>query len=286
MTRIRTALIAAALISALAAVPVAAKPKAKGAATFRLEIKGEQLTTWSYEKQMVPQCDFPDSETGRLYLSFKTYKHGEAARPLVKAKRGPGGGIELRLVRDDITLSADAVMERSYRTLYSQIAACPNGEAGGEGGGNVDVIGTNKCKADGSLDFYIGSSLEEVANPLYPTDLADRKPPKAALYFSADPYWLGSTASDHNLPSACVAEGQGDAAIGLDESQGEWAGAVIPVGASLPAKKLLGGKAKKTVVEFGRTVKYPNAVQTYAGPPHTKGKTRIDVTFTLTRVGR
>lgn len=286
MTRIRAALIAAALISLLAAGQATAA-KSKGAkpkaATFRLEIKGEQLTTWTYDKVKAPQCDYPESESGRQYLTFSTYKTGDAARPLVKAKPGPGGGVKLSFVRNDLTISADAVMERNYRTLYSQIAACPGGEAGGENG-NVDAIGSAHCTADGSLDFYFGSTLDEVANPVYPTDLEKRKPPKAALFFSADQYWLGSNASDHNLPSACVAEGQGEAAIGLDESQGEWGGSVIPVVGSLPAKKLLGGKAKKTVVELGRTVNYPNAVQTYAGPPNTKGKTRIDVTLTFTRV--
>jgi len=285
MRGIRAALAAIALLSLFAAGAATAKPKAPKpkAGSFRLEIKGEQLTTWSYEKVMAPSCDFPESESGRQYISFHTYRSGEAARPLVKLKPAPGGGVSVKFVRNDITISADAKLRRDYRTLYSQIGDCPGGEAGGESG-NVDAIGTENCSADGSLDLYVGGKLEEVENPLYPTDLGERKAPKASIYFGADPYWLDSDASDHNLPSACVASGQGHAAIGLDESQGEWAGALIPVGGSLTAKKLLGSKQKKVVVELGRTVAYPNAVQTYAGPPSTKGKTRIDVTLTFTRV--
>lgn len=285
MRRTCAALVALALVALLAAGPATAKPKGakpKGG-TFRLEIKGEQLTTWSYEKQMAPSCDFPQSEGGRQYISFETYRHGDAARPLVKVKRAPGGGVSVKFVRNDITISASARLKREYRTLYSQIGDCPGGEAGGESGGNVDAIGTENCRALGSLDVFVDPKLEEVENPYYPTDLGKRKAPKAALYFGADPYWLGSIASDHNLPSACEAEGKGDAAIGLDESQGEWAGAVVPVVGSLPANKLLGAK-KKVVVELGRTIAYPNAVQTYAGPPHTKGKTRIDATLTFTPV--
>ncbi len=262
--------------------PASAKPKS---ATFRLEIKGEQLTTWDYQKEMLPQCDWPETEAGRQYIEFATYGSGDAARPKVKAKKVPGGGVALKFARNDITLTADADLKRDYRRLYSQISECPDGGPFGGGDGPPrDAIGTAKCKALGDLDIYLGSSIEEVESPSYPTDLANRKAPKAPLYFGADPYWVGSEASDHNLPSACTAGGQPDADIGIVESQGEWAGAVIPTVASLPAKKLLGSNKKRTVVEFGRTVKYPNEVQTYGGPPHTTGKTRIDATFEFTRV--
>ena len=60
---------------------------------------------------------------------------------------------------------------------------------------------------------------------------------------------------------------------------------MIPAVSSLSAKKLLASKKKKTKVEFSRTVKYPNEIQTYTGPPSTTGKTTMDATFTFTRVG-
>lgn len=268
---------------ALAAKPKGAASKPKSG-LFRLEIRGEQLTTWDYEKTMAPECDFPEVESGRQYIVFGTYTVGDAARPKVKAKRGPGGGVKLRLVRGDVTISAKGELERKYSRLYSQISACPDGGSGGGETANQDAVGTNRCTASGSLDFFLGSSIEEVENPLYTSDLSDRKPPKAPLYFAADPYWLDSTASDHNLPSACAASGQPNVDLGLAESEGEWAGALIPVAGSLPAKKLLDPRRRKTVVSFGRSVSYPNEIQTYAGPPRTKGKTRIDVTLTFTRV--
>ena len=278
----KTRIVIAAAIAAALVVgsPAAAKPKKPG--TFRLEIKGEQLTTWNYQKEMEPQCDFPEYASGSQYIQFETYDTGDAARPKVTAKAAKGGGVELAFVRDDITISAQAELERNYDVLYSQISDCPDGDAGGDSG-NQDARGTDRCEARGSLDVYLGASIGEVESPSYPTDLTDEGAPKAPLYFGADPWWLGSDASDHNLPAACAAEGQPNADIGIVESQGEWAGAVIPVVASLPAKKLLDPKRRKTVIEFGRTVKYPNEVQTYGGPPHTTGQTRIDATFTFTR---
>lgn len=289
MTRMRAVMLAVGLISLLVAGSAVAKPKkggkVKAAGMYRLEIDAEQLTTWNYNKEQLPQCDYPTIESGRQYLQVKTYDSGEAAKPLVKVTKGPKGGVKLKFVRKDLTLSAEAELERNYDILYSQISDCPNGEAGGDGT-NQNAVGTNHCTANGSLDFFFGSKLEEVANPLYPTDLEGKKAPKAPIYFGADPYWLDSTSSDHNLPSACDATNQGQSDLGLDETQGEWPGALIPVVGSLPAKKLLGSKSKVTKVSFGRTVNYPNAVQTYAGPPHTTGKTRVDVTLTFKRVGK
>lgn len=267
----------------IAAPATAAKPKS---GTFKLEIEGEQLTTWTYEKQQQPSCDWPESESGRQYIEFGTYDFGETARPKVKVKRAPGGGVALDFVRDDITMTAEAQLERNYRSLYTQQTECPGG--GGPFGGDgppQDAIGTNKCRVLGELDLYIGSSIEEVEDPSYPTGLADAKPPKAGFFFAGGPYW-GSTPDTGSLPAECSDEGQPNADIGIVESQGEWAGAVIPAGASLAAKDVLTPKSKKTTVEFSRSVKYPNEVQTYGGPPHTNGKTVMDATFTFTRVKR
>jgi hypothetical protein len=280
---------AVALVVLLAVGSAAAKPKAKPklkAATFQLEIKGEQLTTWKYTKAMAPSCDWPEGASGRQYIEFGTYKTGDSARPKVKAKPVPGGGVELKLLRKNITLTADADLKRSQDVLYSQMSPCPGGgdSGGGTEGKTPDVHDQARCTALGDLDLFLGKSIEEVEHESYPTELADSKPPKAPLYFAADPFWVNSTSSDSNLPSACVASGMPNADIGIAESQGEWAGALIPVAGSLPAAKLLKGKRKVTVVELGRTVKYPNAVQSWAGPEHTTGSTRIDLTLTFKRL--
>jgi hypothetical protein len=279
--RVTTACAVAVLAALIAAGPAAAKLKP---ATFRLEIKGEQLTTWSYAKDVQPTCDWPETESGRQYIRFNTYTVGDSARPKVKAKPAAGGGVRLKFARENVTLQAEAELERTYDRLYGQQSECPDpGSSGGTGDPAPDVHGTSRCEALGDLDLYLGTGLDEVENPSYPTDLADAKPPKAPLFFAADPWWVGSDASDHNLPAACAASGQADADIGVVESQGEWAGALIPVGGSLPAAKLLDRKRKKTVVELGRTVKYPNAVQTYVGAPQTTGQTRIDMTLAFKR---
>jgi hypothetical protein len=279
--------VAAALAALLCVTPAAAKPKAKakGAATFALEIEGEQLTTWSYTKEMAPSCDWPETASGRQYISFETYGSGDGAVPKVKAKAAPGGGVELTLLSKEVRLSAGAELKRSQDILYSAQSSCPDGgDSGGTGTQGPDVHETAKCKGIGDLDLFLGSSLEEVENPSYPTDLAAAKAPKAPIYLAADAYWVNSDASDHNLPAACVASGMPNADIGITESQGEWAGALIPVAGSLPAAKLLRGKSKVTEVHLGRTVSYPNPVQKYAGPPHTTGRTRIDLTLKLRRL--
>jgi hypothetical protein len=277
------ALALAAALAVAAPAAAAAKPKP---ATFKLEIKGEQLTTWTYEKDMQPSCDWPESAAGRQYISFGTYDFGDTARPKVKAKRTAGGGVALEFLRDDITLTAEAEAERHYRSLYTQQSECPGG-GGPYGGGDgpvTDAVGTDRCREIGELDLYLGSSIEEVEDPSYPTGLTEAKPPKAPLFFAGGPYWGSLPGS--SLPADCSESGQPNADIGIVESQGEWAGAVIPAGSSLKAKRLLDPKRKRTEVEFSRTVAYPNEVQTYGGPPHTTGKTTMDATFTFTRVGR
>jgi hypothetical protein len=233
---------------------------------------------------MAPSCDWPETEAGRQYIEFETFPAGPTKSPKVKVKRAPGGGVTLDFARDDITLYAEAQLERNYRRLFSQQSECPDG-GGPYGGGDPvpDAIGTNTCREIGELDLYLGSSIEDVEDPSYPTGLAGSKSPKAPFFFAGSPYW-GS--SNESLPTDCYESGQPDADIGITESQGEWAGAVIPAGGSVPAKQLLGSRKGKAKFELGRTVSYPNAVQTWGGPPHTTGKTTMDVTFTFTRLGR
>lgn len=288
MKRFTIPCIAAALVALLAVAPAGAKPKPKPAklkgATFELQIKGEQLTTWKYTKQQAPSCDWPEGASGRQYIEFATYRRGDSAKPKVKVKPVRGGGVAVKVLGKNITLTADADLERTEDVLYSQMSPCgESGEAGGEEPG-PDVHQTSRCKGLGDLDFFLGKSIEEVEHESYPTELADAKAPKAPIYFAADPFWVYSTSSDNNLPSACVAQGTPGADIGIVESQGEWAGALVPVAGSLPAKTLLKGKRKVTTVELGRTVTYPNAVQTWGGPEHTTGKTRIDLTLTFKRL--
>ena len=285
--RICAAAIAVAVAAGAPAVADAKpkKPKAPKSATYRLEIKGEQLTTWNYIKEQAPSCDFPEYGKGSQYIDFGTYAHGDTAKPKVKIKRGPGDTIVWDFARDDITMLAEARLERHYDVLYSQISDCPPGQ-GPFGGGDppADARGTSKCREIGELDIALATSAEDMADPSYPTQLDTAKPPKSPLYFAGLPYW-SLQASDHSLPAKCAESGQHNADIGIVESQGEWPGGVIPAVSSLSAKKLLGSKKKKTKVEFSRTVKYPNEVQTYAGPPSTTGKTTMDATFTFTRVG-
>jgi hypothetical protein len=287
----KSSIVAASIAALLAVVAPAAaigkpkKPKAPRSATFRLEIKGEQLTTWKYIKEQAPPCDFPEYANGSQYIEFGTYEHGDTAKPKVKIKRAPGDTVAWEFVRDDITMTAEARLERNYDILYSQISDCPPG--GGPFGGEdppADAHGTNECRETGELDLALSTSAEEIAHPSYPTPLDDAKPPKSPLYFAGLPYWT-LNASDNGLPALCGESGQDGADIGIVESQGEWAGGVITAVSSLSAKKLLGARKRKTKVEFNRSVRYPNAIQTYAGPPSTTGKTTMDATFTFTRVG-
>ncbi len=282
-------LLLSALLALLAFAPATAMAKPKGkpkAATFRLEISGEQLTTWSYSKVMEPSCDFPEFGSGRQYIEFGTYPSGPTARPKVKIKPAKGDTISWDFARDDIAMLADADMEAERHTLYSQITPCEPGQ--GPFGGDdppVDVHDSPRCRQVGEIDIALGTSAEDIYDESYPTGLEDAKAPKSPLYFVGIPAWF-SDASDHNLPAACAEDGSFGADIGVVESQGEWAGGIIAAGSSLSAKKLLGSKKKRTEVEFSRTVSYPNDVQTYGGPPTTRGKTTMNATFTFTRVGR
>jgi hypothetical protein len=119
-----------------------------------------------------------------------------------------------------------------------------------------------------------------VANISYPTELETQPEPKASIYFAADGVWGPS----QSLASYCSETGQDGAQYGLADGQGEYPGNILPVVGSLPAKKLLNPKSKRTVVQLGRTVHYPNEIQSYVGGPVSAGKTRVDVTLTFTRV--
>jgi hypothetical protein len=269
-----------AAVGALAA-PAAAKPKS---ATFKLTIQGEQLTKWKYDKQQAPSCDWPENEIGQQYIEFETPDFGKSKNTKVKVTRAKGGGATFEQLRNDYVLTAHAEAERDYRIMYSLMSDC-GPDPGPFGGGDppADAIGSARCDVYGEVDLYLGATIEEVESPYYQTELRDQKPPKAPIYFAADPWW-GFGFGDQNLPAVCTEAGQPNAQIGIGESQGEWAGAIIPAAGSLPAKKLLNGKAKKATVEVGRTVKYPNSIQTWGGPEITTGTTRMDATLTFKRV--
>ena len=285
----RASILLTAILALVAVAPATtfAKPKKKPkAATFRLEISGEQLTTWSYSKVMEPSCDFPESASGRQYIEFGTYDSGPIARPKVKISPAKGDTISWKFARDDVALTAEADLEANRDTLYSQITPCEPGQ--GPFGGEdppADAHDSPRCSELGEIDLALGTSAEDIEDPSYPTGLGDAKEPKSPFYFVGIPYW-SSDASDHNLPAACAEQGVYGADIGIVESQGEWPGGIIAAGSTLSAKKLLGSKKKRTTVDFSRTVQYPNDIQTYAGPPTTRGKTTMDATFTFTRVGK
>ena len=136
--------------------------------------------------------------------------------------------------------------------MYSQMTPCPPGQ--GPFGGEdppPDPIGTAKCSEVGELDLYLGNALEEVENPSYPTGLEEAKTPKTPYYFAAGAHW-GYAPGEESLPARCAADNQPDADIGVTESQGEWAGEIIPAVGKLDARKLLAKGGKKTKVEFHR----------------------------------
>jgi hypothetical protein len=260
----------------------AAKPKTKlKPRTFRIEIKGEQLTTWKYDKQMQPSCDWPEHENGRQYISFNTARFGPTKKPKAKVVPRKGGGVTLEWARDDITMIAKGQSVRNFRILYSQMTPCKPGQ--GPFGGDPpppDPIGTAKCSELGELGLVLGNSIEEVEHPSYPTGLTDGDAPKSALWLTGDPLW-GYEPGMESFPALCDANGQYNADIGITESQGEWAGAIPPIAGQLDVKRLL-GKGKKTKVDLHRVIRYPNEVQTWGGPEHTTGKTVIDATVTFT----
>ncbi len=268
---------ALAVAFAAAGPAAAAKPKP---AKFLMSVKGEQLTTWKYVKQVAPLCDWPVFEDGRQALDFRSVGKSQVTLKPVK------GGVMLHFAKGDgLAIRADADLERNFRILYSQMSDCPSGAGpfGGEGPPS-DEIGTATCTMDGEVEPYIGKEIGEVENPAYPTGLPNTGKGDH-LFFAADALWPSSD-SYHSLPAACDESGQYNADMGLTETQGEWAGAVVPAGTKISSRRLLDPKHKKTTVEIGRTVNYPNDVQTWGGPPKTTGKTRMDATITFTRLGK
>ena len=98
------------MLLALAAIaPAASNAKPKGKvkpATFKLEITGEQLTTWNYIKQQEPSCDFPEMASGTQYIDFETYVNGEIGPMKVKVSQAPGDTVGLKYLDEDATLLA------------------------------------------------------------------------------------------------------------------------------------------------------------------------------------
>lgn len=276
----KTLVCAVALAAAMvAAAPVAAAPKLKPG-KFTMRVTGEQLTTWKYVKQVAPSCDWPEFGDGRQYIDFHS-----VGKPKVTLKPVEGGVKLVFAKGEGLNIRADAELERNYRILYSQMSDCPPGSGpfGGEGP-PPDEIGTATCAMDGELEAYVGKEIGEVENPSYPTGLPNTGKGDH-LFFAADPLWTTSD-SYHSLPAACDESGQYNADMTLTETQGEWAGAIVPAGTGIAVRKLLDPKRKRTTIELGRTVTYPNETQTWGGPPKTTGKTRMDAKFTFTRVGR
>ncbi len=175
-------------------------------------------------------------------------------------------------------------MSRNFKTLYSEMSACDDSTPP-VGWGHPDEIGQNTCEQWGELEMNTGTSARDVENIAYPTGLDPKDDPKAAFYFSADPAWGAD--EDVSLPEACGQSEMYNADMGLTETQGEWAGAIPPLGGVLKAKRLLKRpKGKGVRLEMHDTITYPNAVQSWAGPPSTIGKTIMDVDITLLRTGK
>jgi hypothetical protein len=269
--------IATALALALAGPADAAKLKP---AKFKVEAEGEQLTTWVYDKTVGP-CDFPDNEDGRQYLSFDS--PGNTA-PTIRAVPRKDGGVVIHFTDDEegLVMYSRAEALRNYEVLYSQMTPCSGGDPYG-GEPSPDAIGTATCNLEGQVEGNLSGEFTDVASLYYTSALERMDEPKASIYFGADGHWGNSFGG--TFPSACYDSGQPNADLGLQDTEGEWPGNIIPVAGSLSAKKLLTAK-RKFSVDLGRTVNYPNDIQTYVGGPVTTGKTRVDVTLTFTRVGR
>jgi hypothetical protein len=203
-------------------------------------------------------------------------------------KKAPGGGVDIVEVEgvDDVRLDAHAEIQRNWEARYADQGPCPGGggSSGGDGDPPQNVSGIETCDTHGELSPFMSPKLAEVEDPSYPTDLAGQKAPKAAFYFAADPLWSFSPDMNSSLPVVCDEEGMPNAYIGLADSQGEYPGGIIPMAGSIPAKKLLRARKKPVSFDIGRTVSYPNSVQTYAGPPNTTGKTVASATLEFTRV--
>lgn len=266
-----------AIIAALVIAPQAEAAKLKPA-KFKIEAEGEQLTIWRYEK-VVGGCDFPDNEEGRQYLTFEG---GGKSAPTVRASAIKGGGVRLNYLDDEEALFsyAEASLLRNYEVLYSQMTPCPGGGPYGGGDPPQDAVGTDTCDVEGQVEGFISAEYTDVANLSYPTELETKPEPKASIYFAADGLW----GSPESLAAYCAETGQDGAQYGLADGQGEYPGNILPVAGSLPAKQLLNPKNKRTTVHLGRTVRYPNEIQSYVGGPVSAGKTRVDVTLTFIRI--
>lgn len=273
----------AALVAVVAALTLAGPAEAAKLkpVKFKLYAEGEQLTTWQYDKT-VGACDYPDNEEGRQYISFDS--PGNTA-PTIRAVPRKDGGVVIRYLDDEegLVMHSRGEALRNYEVLYSQMTPCSGDNPYG-GEPTPDAIGTATCNIEGQVEGSVSGEFADVASMYYTSALERMDEPKASMYFSADGHW-GAQTFDGTLPSACYDAGQPNADLGLQDTEGEGPGNIIPVAGSVPAKKLLTAK-RKFSVDLGRTVNYPNEIQSYVGGPTTTGKTRVDVTLTFKRVGR
>jgi hypothetical protein len=267
-------------IGALALTGSAEAAKLKPA-KFKLYAEGEQLTTWTYDKT-VGSCDYPDNEDGRQYISFDS--PGNTA-PTIRAVPRSDGGVVIHYMDDEegLVMYSRAEALRNFEVLYSQMTPCSGDDPYG-GEPTPDAVGTAACNIEGQVEGTVSGEFTDVASMYYTSALEQAAEPKASIYFAADGYW-GAGQFNASLPTACYDSGQPNADLGLQDTEGEWPGNIVPVAGSVPAKKLLGAK-RKFSVDLGRTINYPNDIQTYVGGPVTTGQTRVDVTLTFKRVRR
>jgi hypothetical protein len=249
----------AALVAAL--IPATADAKSP---RYELTVKGSQVTTWEYDKDQQPACDWPEREHGDQTITFKSQKPS-----IERVERRKG---ILRLRGDAIVLDAVGEANRDVETLYTQMSPCPGGGGpfGGDGGPVEDYRDSLHCKVSGLIGWSVA---------VYKAD------PKN-LSAVGDAEWPAE-GSFPSFPAACSQSGQGDASIGITVSRGEWAGGLIRTRIALPKKMLSRKKAPKVVRLSGsETVSYPNDKQTEQPRERTTGKTVLAWNMKFKRVGK
>jgi hypothetical protein len=256
-------LAAAAVVASLAAAPAAhAAPKK---ATYQLTLTGSQVTTWDYHKRQQPSCDWPEEGHGDQEINFYT-RDRKPVKVTVTAARGGG----LTLSPAPLKLEAYADINASWKRLFTQQSACPEGGVFGgvDGGPPRDEVGSDNCLTSGGVDVRLGAT-------------------KNALTFAGDPAWLDSDIDSYrSLAALCGQQGHSNAVLGLGDTRGEYLGALIESSEKLSAKKLLDPRTKKLKVSGGATVSYPNPEQPIQPNDQTTGKTTLAWNATFKRVGR
>ena len=267
--------------SPLAPAADAAKKKPKKA-TYELSVKGEQLTSWNYDKRQKPSCDWPEKGHGTQEIHFQ---NDDRRKLKVTVTTGPGGGVSIA----PSTLQLDSWVEinNSWERWFTKQSPCNGGGSyGGDGGPPKDDIGSEQCLTSGNIDMRVGATRDAVwpaGDPNRPT----AKLPKNAFVFRGEPAWLPADIDSYrSLPALCAQHGKHNSQLGLGVTRGEYLGGLIESVEKLPAKKLLDPKTRKLKFSGSAKVDYPNEIQTEQPNDTTTGNTVLAYNLTFKRIGR